>query len=382
MIWPLRKSGAKQASRAAPAAAASGPVQRADATPLFLLTGFLGAGKTTLLNRILADPRFADSAVIINEFGAVPVDHDLVRHGAQRVTITASGCLCCTVQGDLRGALFALQEERAKGRGAAFSRVIVETTGLADPAPVVAGLIPGTLPAFGLRDHVVARRFRLARVIAAFDLEHGAGPLENHFECWKQLAFADEIVLTKGDRAAADPWLAELAALNPAAGLHVAAEADFDLAALLRDGAYQAASKPEDVAGWLALEARATGEGGALSASHAAPPSPSLPGDRHGGIVSLSLTHDGPLDRNGFSAFLHVLATGQRGEMALLRAKGIVAYSDAPDRPEVVHLVGQKLCPALPLDRWPSADRRSRLVLIGRALREEPLRKLFAVTRR
>lgn len=140
-----------------------------DKTPVFVLTGFLGAGKSTLLNRLLVDPAFTDTAVIINEFGDVALDHDLVRVGRTQISRATTGCLCCTIGSDIRSTLHELQVRAGAGEFS-FHRVIVETTGLADPAPLVNQLIPGGSPAIGLRDHLVARNFELAGVVTLVDI--------------------------------------------------------------------------------------------------------------------------------------------------------------------------------------------------------------------
>ncbi|WP_292593106.1 GTP-binding protein [Mesorhizobium sp.] len=192
-------------------------------TPVFVLTGFLGAGKSTLLNRLLADPAFADTAVIINEFGDVALDHDLVRVGETQVARTTTGCLCCTIGSDIRSTLHELHVLAGAGE-ISLDRVIVETTGLADPAPLVNQLMPGGSLAIGLRDHLVARNFELAGVVTLVDIVTGELSIENHFEAAKQVAFADRVVLTKSDLAR-DPasirdiasLRARLTTLNPAA---------------------------------------------------------------------------------------------------------------------------------------------------------------------
>src|SRR5688500_8956983 len=161
-----------------------------DKIPVFVLTGFLGAGKSTLLNRLLADPAFADTAVIINEFGNVALDHDLVRVGETQVARTTTGCLCCAIGSDIRSTLHELHVLAAAGE-ISLHRVIIETTGLADPAPLVNQLMPGGAPAIGLRDHLVARNFELAGVVTLVDIVTGELSIESHFEAAKQIAFAD-----------------------------------------------------------------------------------------------------------------------------------------------------------------------------------------------
>lgn len=333
--------------------------------PVTLLTGFLGSGKTTLLNRMLADERMKGAAVVINEFGSVAVDHDLVHRGSERYVVTTSGCLCCTATSDVRSSLFDLQEMVSKGEAHPFDRVIVETTGLADPAPIVNSLIPGGAPATGFRDQAVARAFRLSNVVATFDADAGKAALDGHIEAWKQIAFADDVVLTKGDLAPdrGSSARVQLAALNPHAKLHDRHHPGFDPIALMGCGSYAPTGRPEDVAGWLAMEGADTHE------AHDHDP------DRHGDVRALQLRTDELLASKAVETFLSIL-TGQR-QSGLLRLKGLLALADDPSRPMVVHAVQHRLYPAMRLDCWPSQDRTSRLILVGTGLPVEPIRKLF-----
>lgn len=166
--------------------------------PVTLLTRFLGSGKTTLLNQMLADRRMRHAAVIINEFGSVSLDHDLVHKGSERYVVTTTGCLCCTATSDVRTSLFELQEMVHRGEAHPFDRVIVETTSLADPAPIVNSLVPGGAPSLGFRDHTIAKSFRLSNVVSTFDAEAGEAALDQHIEAWKQVAFADDVVIDGG----------------------------------------------------------------------------------------------------------------------------------------------------------------------------------------
>ncbi|WP_084175161.1 CobW family GTP-binding protein [Afifella pfennigii] len=336
-----------------------------DTIPVTLLTGFLGSGKTTLLNRMLADGRMKGAAVVINEFGSVAVDHDLVHKGSERYVVTTTGCLCCTATSDVRTSLFELQEMARRGDAPPFDRVIVETTGLADPAPIVNSLIPGGAPATGFRDHAVARRFRLSNVVATFDAEAGEAALDGHIEAWKQIAFADDVVITKGDLAPESSMIAHgrISGLNPFARLHDRHRAGFDPLALVGSGSYSPTGRLEDVAGWLVMETMGAHE------AHEHDP------DRHGDVRALQLRADDPLDPKAVETFLTIL-TGQQ-QAGLLRLKGLLALGDDPARPMVVHAVQHRLYPSLRLDCWPDSDTTSRLVLIGTDLPVEPIRKLF-----
>lgn len=336
-----------------------------DRIPVTLLTGFLGSGKTTLLNDLVVHPAMEGTAVIVNEFGAIPVDHDLVQTGRETYLRTSTGCLCCTATSDIRASLYELDQAMAAGSVAPIQRVVIETTGLADPAPIVNSLIAGGAPALGLRDHVVARCYRLAGVVTAFDALEGLSTLEHFLEGWKQLAFADHIVLTKTDLPhLARDWQAELQHLNPAATLHDRHAPDFDVPALFGHSAYSPEGKAEDVAGWLAMER--------LAAPHEHAHDPA----RHGGIEAVSLTHDVPLDRRSLDVFLKVVTSNI--DSGLLRMKGVFAVSDDPERPTVAHAVQHRLYPLSQLDRWPDDNRQTRVVLIGQNMPIKQIRDLFA----
>lgn len=351
-----------------------------DKTPVFVLTGFLGAGKSTLLNRLLADPAFCDTAVIINEFGDVALDHDLVRVGETQVARTTTGCLCCTIGSDIRSTLHELHVLTQAGE-VSFNRVIIETTGLADPAPLVNQLMPGGAPALGLRDHLVARNYELAGVVTLVDIVTGELSIENHFEAAKQIAFADRIVLTKSDLAR-DPATirdieslrARLTALNPAAPIDDSHQGEFDPAELFQRRVYAPASLGDDVVGWLALEEAIRGDGGHGSNGTAKPGA--SPFARHGGrIRTFAITRELPIGRDAFRRFLDLLSmsAGPR----LLRVKGLVHDRDEPERPRVIHVVQHVIYPPAILDAWPSADRCTRLVFITDGIDPEPVRELF-----
>ncbi|MDE3813327.1 GTP-binding protein [Sinorhizobium meliloti] len=338
-----------------------------DSVPVTLLTGFLGSGKTTLLNDMLADHRMQGTAVIVNEFGTVPIDHDLVRKGSETYFRTTTGCICCTATSDIRSSLSDLHEARLRGDIPPVSRVVIETTGLADPAPIINSIIPGGSPAMGLRDHVVARHFHLARVVTTFDVLDGRATLNSFMEGWKQLAFADHVVLTKIDIAGTGrDWPEELRALNPAAVYHDRHRQGFDLAEAFGDGAYSVTDKAEDVPGWLAMERLRP------HADHTHDP------NRHGDeIEAISLSHDVPLSPQAVDTFLHIVTTNIGS--GLLRLKGMFALTDDPARPLVAHAVQHRLYPLQRLEYWPDEDHRSRVVLIGQDMAAKPIRDLFAV---
>lgn len=336
-----------------------------DAVPVTLLTGFLGSGKTTLLNEILNDPRMAGTAVIINEFGTVPIDHGLVHTGSEGYVQTTTGCVCCTATSDVRTSLYELHSAILAGEISDINRVVIETTGLADPAPIINSLIPGGAPAFGLRDHVVARHFRLAGVVTAFDVLNGRATLDSFIEGWKQLAFADQIILTKTDLAAnRDDWTSELRSLSPGADFHERQDVMPKLDSIFGEGTYSISGKADDVLGWLAMENLSE------HSLHEHDP------NRHGGgIEAVSLIHETPLDPRLLQTFLHVVTTNMQA--GLLRLKGIFALQDDLDRPLVAHAVQHRLYPLQRLQRWPEGDRTSRVVLIGQDMPLKQIQELF-----
>lgn len=330
-----------------------------------LLTGFLGSGKTTLINELVSDPRMHETAVIINEFGSIAIDHDLVRTGSERYMRTTTGCLCCSASSDIRTSLHELHEARMKGAIGPISRVVIETTGLADPAPIINSLIPGGAPATALRDHAVARHFYLQGVITTFDTIDGRSTLASFIEGWKQLAFADAVILTKTDIAEEKRnWAQELAVLNPAARFHDRHAPDFDLVSLLGETPYSVSHKAEDVNGWLAMERLA------------AHPEHDHDPNRHGDeIEAFTLTNEKPLDPDAIGILLGVLVSPQN--RGLIRMKGLVALSDDPERPMVIHAVQHRMDPTVRLPQWPSEERGTRIVLIGMDLPQKQIRALF-----
>lgn len=341
--------------------------------PVVVMTGFLGAGKTTLLNAVLADPRLRDTAVVINEFGDIAVDHDFVQTGSRDLVITTTGCLCCTASSDIRASLFDLLEACRADNVPPFSRIVVETTGLADPAQLVNALTPGALPLLGLGDDEVARRFRLAAILTCFDAVTGESALQQAFEAVKQVAFASAIVVTKSDLAedAANPChIAELttrlSGMNPSAEI---LDRDGAIACFPRffEGAYIPSDRIDDVAGWLALDRMLRSE-----EESAAPSTRSV---HAGDISAMSLIHDGPVTRSALNIFLMLLSN--TAGASLLRMKGLVCLAEEPDRPVIVHAVQHLMHPLTQLTTWPNEDRRTRLVVIGRGHDERAIVDIF-----
>ncbi len=317
-------------------------------TPVTVLTGFLGSGKTTLLNAMLADPRYADTAVLVNEWGEIAIDHALVRSSSENVVTLPSGCICCRVAGELLGTLRELHFQRAAGAVPPFRRVVIETTGLADPAPLLATLIE--MPA-------VAARYSLAGVVATVDAEHGMATLDRHREAVKQAAMADRLVITKVDRAeaaAVDALERRLHDLNPGAPILRKGLAAPDPAALLDTGLYRGEGRIADPRGWL--NAGAYRRVGALDAPRHDP-----------GIASFAWTSEEPFARDDLETAMETL-TDLLGDR-ILRLKGLVNVRGDPG-PTAVHVVQHTLYPLARLASWPDEDRRTRLVFIGRDLEE------------
>ena len=342
--------------------------------PLTVLTGFLGAGKTSLLNRLIHEPALAETAVVINEFGEIGLDHILVKPVREGVVLLQSGCLCCTLRGDLVEALEQLLRDLDNGR-AVFRRVVLETTGLADPAPVLQT---------AMAHPYLVQRFRLDGVITVVDAMNAAATLDQHMESVKQVAVADRIVLTKTDLLGAErePALrhlrARLAALNPAAAVLDAAAGEATPQNLLGCGLFDTARKIPDVKRWLAEEAYAEQQAAHRSqgsGSHDHDHHPHEPNRHDARIRAFTLTSDEPIPAASFEMFIDLLRSLHGPK--LLRLKGIVKIAEEPDLPLVIHGVQHVLYPAVRLKRWPDDDQRTRLVLITRDLTAAEVTPLF-----
>ncbi len=313
--------------------------------PLVLLTGFLGAGKTTLLNQWVRSPAFADAVVVINEFGEIGVDHLLVEQAEGTMLTLSSGCLCCSVRGDLMEMLEDLIRRRDNGRITPFNRVVIETTGLADPAPVLNTLIAHPY---------LPLRYRVDTVITVVDTLHGATTLDAHAEARSQVAVADTLIVTKTDLATdfavRNALSAKLFGLNPAARRLDAVAGEATAEAVLENGLFDLGRASQRARSWLAPETYETHDH--HDHDH----------DHHHGIASICLTRDAPLDPTSFGLFLDLLR-GTHGSK-ILRIKGLVSLADAPERPRVIHGVQHFIHPAHQLPGWPDPDHRSRLVFI------------------
>ena len=318
--------------------------------PLSVLTGFLGSGKTTLLNALLQHDDMADTAVIINEFGEIGLDHLLVETADEDIMEMSSGCLCCTIRGDLINTLDDLIQRRDRGEVTAFSRVVIETTGLADPAPVLHTI---------MNHPVLVVRYRLESVVTLIDAVNGMATLDAHAEAVKQAAVADRLVLSKTDLPAAQETTSQLRerlrALNPAAPILVARESEAVPQRLFDAGLYNMQTKTPDVGRWLAEEAYREHEHG--HHHHDV--------NRHDSHISAyCVTADEAVSMYGFNLFMELLQSYHGAN--LLRVKGIVKLEEQPEKPIVIHGVQHVWHPPVELESWPDGDTRTRLVFITR----------------
>ncbi|CAN7681640.1 CobW family GTP-binding protein [Aminobacter sp. LjRoot7] len=347
--------------------------------PVSVLTGFLGAGKTTLLNRLLKDPELTDTAVIINEFGDVAIDHLLVEKASDGVIELSDGCLCCTVRGELVDTLADLVDRLQTGRIERLARVVIETTGLADPVPVLQSI---------MGHPALIHAFRLDGVITVVDAVNGSATLDAHVEAVKQVAVADRIVLTKADLVDDAEWLdalkARLARINPGAETREVEGAA--VAKLLQCGLYDPATKTADVRRWLGETTEHDHHHGHHDHGDDHDHHHHGDGYEHHGhhdhhhhdsrVGTFSLTHAGALPFSTVEMFLDLLLSTQGDK--LLRIKGIVELAEDRDRPLVIHGVQKLLHPPARLPSWPDAVRGTRLVLIGIDLPRDYVERLFS----
>ena len=322
-------------------------------TPVNIITGFLGSGKTTLLQRLLRSPDLADVAVLVNEFGEVGLDHHLLQGVAESTLLLDNGCLCCAVRGDLQRALRDLLSRRTRGEVPHFRRVVIETSGLADPAPIAYTL---------LSEAVLRHHFRLSGIITTVDAVNGASQLDRFPESVKQASMADRLVMTKtdlSDEASLAALRQRLRSLNVSAQILDSRDIGGDFSQLLTDDIYDAAGKSAR---------RATGS---PRRSTSTPPTPT----RRTCNPSPSI-FDGPLDWTAFGVWASMLL--HRHGADILRLKGLLNVAGVPT-PVLINGVQHIVHPPSHLEEWPDADRRSRLIFIVRGLQRARIERSLAV---
>ena len=345
--------------------------------PVSIVTGFLGSGKTTLIARLLRNPGFARTAVIVNEFGEIGLDHELIAASDEQLLTLTTGCLCCAVRADLLATLLDLHARRDAG-DIAYDRVLIETSGLADPAPILQAL---------MTDRDVARHHAIDTLLTLVDAHHGEVTLDRHPEARRQVALADRLLLTKTDiTAPTDRLSARLTALNPGAELLSAVAGDIAPGTLFTaaDTDARAARLTTFADAGARLACIATLAGATVHPAYVArqanapPGSPITRAAHSDGITTFSLTRDRPLPALALTLWLEALVEhcGER----LLRMKGLVNVAEMPGRPALLHGVRHVFAPPDWLDHWPSDDRRTRVVFIGEAVpRYFPARLLDAI---
>ena len=321
-------------------------------TPVNIVTGFLGSGKTTLLQRLLRAPELSDVAVLVNEFGEIGLDHHLLQGVAESTLLLENGCVCCAVRGDLQNALRNLLSQRTRGEVPNFRRVVVETSGLADPAPI----------AYTLRsDPVIRHHFRLSAIVTTVDVVNGTMQLATFAEAGKQVSMADRIVLTKVDlcdERALAALRAEVRTLNVAAQIVMSADLSAGFHGLLTEDIYDPTGKFHEARHWAAA-----------SAEHAAH-------SHTADVQSFAAAFDVPLDWTAFGVWASMLL--HRHGADILRLKGLLNVVDVPT-PVLINGVHHIVHPPSHLERWPDADRRSRLIFIVRGLQRARVERSLAI---
>jgi G3E family GTPase len=326
--------------------------------PVTILTGFLGAGKTSLLNRLMKEPAFGDTAVIVNEFGAVGIDGDLVEEADGRAFAQTTGCLCCTVAGDVRETLVRLADAAARGTGPAFARLVIETTGLADPAPVLQSLMTS--------DDVIDL-YTLNGVVTVIDATSGATTLDRFAEARAQAGVADLLLLSKTDLAepeAAEALRARLNAANPNARIKEASAAT--AADVFGLAAFDPALKPPEVADWLRFDGPAAAHDHAHSVN------------RHGGDIE-AFCYEGAAAVNPWDVQDLIGALQDRLGADLLRMKAICQLDEDPETPVILHVVQHVMHPPARRKGWPAGTTPgTRIVVIARGAERGAVPEAFA----
>ncbi len=341
--------------------------------PVTLVTGFLGSGKTTMINAALKAPELSNAVVVVNEFGEVGIDHSLVASSSDAVVVLENGCLCCTVRSDLVSTLNELYQARLAGRIAPFENVIIETSGLAEPGPV--------LQAF-LSEPTLDGLYRVASVLTLVDAVNWEQTSRNHDEAVRQVALADQVRVTKMDLAAAgtaEGVLAELARLNPTADIRPMSWDTAEIAALLTTKGFDAADGSADPRPWLSLPRyEAAGEHDHVCDEDCAHDHHGHHGHDHLSVKQIEtfvLIRNEPVSRAELQFLLDGIA--QNLGPGLLRVKGLVDVAEEPGRPAVIQGAQHLLHTMTWLDRWPDDDRCTRVVFITQGIARDGLRDVI-----
>ncbi len=334
--------------------------------PVTLVTGFLGSGKTTLINKALRAPELQKTVVIVNEFGEVGLDHQLYANSNDAVIVLENGCLCCTIRSDLVSTLNGLYHDRQAGRVPKFDNVVIETSGLAEPGPV--------LQAF-LSEPTLDGLFRVGRVLTLVDAVNWEGTATRHDEAVRQVALADDIVITKTDLAGADTVspFESLRAINPTASINTVDWSTAAVAALLCSPGFDAADTASDPSAWLSIS---TYEAyGKKRDAEGVIDQPLIPHLVNKGVESFVLVRSEPLTRDELQFLLDGISQNLGG--SLLRVKGLVNVREEPGKPAVIQGAQHLLHTLTWLDRWPNDDRRTRVVFITQGIVRERLREII-----
>lgn len=329
-----------------------------DLIPVNVLTGALGSGKTTLLKALLRAPRLAGTMVLVNELGEIGIDHHLVEHASESTLLLENGCLCCAMRDDLKAALKDLHSRRARGEIPRYERIVVETTGIADPVPIAYTL---------LAEPVLQHHYRLGNVVTVVDAVNAPAQLDRFEEAVRQVALADRLVASKLDLAgpaALEALRPRLAALNPTVPILAADSPDLDPVDLLVTDVYHRRSRGREVERWMRSTREAmAADGGPAGGGHGSP---------HAAVTAFCFTFDAALDWTAFGVWMSMLL--HRHGDRVLRMKGLLNVAGVPG-PVLVNGVQHLVHPPAHLDRWPDEDRRSRVVVISTGLGREAIER-------
>ena len=338
--------------------------------PVHVVTGFLGAGKTSLINRYMGTPFVSEAALIINEFGDVGIDHLLVEQSSDGIIELSDGCLCCTVRGELVDTLADLMDRVQTGRVRAFARVLVETTGLADPGPVIQAIIGHP---------VLAQSYQFAGLVTVVDAVNGMATLDNHTEARQQVRLADRLVITKAVLAKAEDLAKlrdRLISMNPQAEILDGDDTTLAAEAVFECGTFNLAERPQALDTWLGSENQHEHVHDENCDNH----NHNHNHDHHkhsDGIISESLVIEEAITPQALMMFLDLLRSAHGPK--LLRMKGIIKLTDNPERPVVIHAVQSVIAEPVRLKSWPEgADKSSRLVVITRDMPAGFIGELFS----